>query len=73
VRSGRVTISGKPSSEVHPKTERSILRQAGLTRAECEQLISEGIALHLAGMRADGEPIPEPTSVDATIVSIPAA
>ncbi len=27
---GRVTISGKPSSDVHPKTERSILRQAGL-------------------------------------------
>jgi predicted RNA binding protein YcfA (HicA-like mRNA interferase family) len=29
-RPGRVTISGKPSSDVHPKTERSILRQAGL-------------------------------------------
>ena len=29
-RPGRVTISGKLSSEVHPKTERSILRQAGL-------------------------------------------
>jgi predicted RNase H-like HicB family nuclease len=43
------------------------------TREECEQLIREGIALHLAGMRQDGEPIPEPTSVDATIVSIPAA
>ena len=27
---GRVTISGKPSGDVHPKTERSILRQAGL-------------------------------------------
>ena len=27
---GRVTISGKLSSDVHPKTERSILRQAGL-------------------------------------------
>jgi predicted RNA binding protein YcfA (HicA-like mRNA interferase family) len=27
---GRVTISGKLSEDVHPKTERSILRQAGL-------------------------------------------
>ncbi len=30
VKPGRVTISGKLSSDVHPKTERSILRQAGL-------------------------------------------
>jgi len=30
VKPGRVTISGKPSSDVHPKTERSIMRQAGL-------------------------------------------
>jgi predicted RNase H-like HicB family nuclease len=43
------------------------------TRVECEQLIREAIALHLAGMREDGEPIPEPTSVAAAIVSIPAA
>ncbi len=40
---------------------------------ECEQLIREGIALHLAGMREDGEPIPEPTSVAATVVDVPAA
>ena len=46
---------------------------AAENRAECEQLIREGIALHLAGMRAGGRTIPEPTSVDATIVSIPAA
>ncbi|HST66181.1 MAG TPA: type II toxin-antitoxin system HicB family antitoxin [Mycobacteriales bacterium] len=43
------------------------------TREECEQLIREAIALHLAGLRQDGEPIPEPTSVDAAIVSVPAA
>lgn len=30
VKQGRVTMSGKSSSDVHPKTERSILRQAGL-------------------------------------------
>ena len=27
---GRVTIPGKPSRELHPELERSILRQAGL-------------------------------------------
>jgi predicted RNase H-like HicB family nuclease len=43
------------------------------TREECEQLIREAIELHLAGMREDGEPIPEPSSVDATVVSINAA
>lgn len=43
------------------------------TREECEQLIREAIELHLAGMREDGEPIPEPSSVDATVVSVNAA
>jgi predicted RNA binding protein YcfA (HicA-like mRNA interferase family) len=32
VKPGRVTIAGKPSQELPPGTERSILRQAGLTR-----------------------------------------
>lgn len=27
---GRVTIPGKPSDDLHPKTARSILQQAGL-------------------------------------------
>jgi predicted RNA binding protein YcfA (HicA-like mRNA interferase family) len=27
---GRVTVAGKPSDELHPKTENSILKQAGL-------------------------------------------
>jgi len=27
---GRVTVPGKPSDELHPKTQTSILRQAGL-------------------------------------------
>lgn len=27
---GTVTIAGHPSDDLHPKTERSILRQAGL-------------------------------------------
>ena len=43
------------------------------TLEECEQLIREAIELHLAGMREDGEPIPEPSSVDAALISISAA
>lgn len=31
VKPGRVTIAGKPSQELPPGTERSILRQAGIT------------------------------------------
>lgn len=30
IKKGRVTISGKPSVELHPKTFSSILKQAGL-------------------------------------------
>jgi predicted RNase H-like HicB family nuclease len=33
---------------------------AGDTREETEQLIREGIALHLMALREDGEPIPQP-------------
>jgi predicted RNA binding protein YcfA (HicA-like mRNA interferase family) len=29
-KSGRVTVAGKPSDDLHPKTTASILRQAGL-------------------------------------------
>lgn len=29
---GRVTVAGKPSDTLHPRTERSILGQAGLER-----------------------------------------
>ena len=32
------------------------------TREEADQLIREGIALHIAGLREDGLPIPEPTT-----------
>ncbi len=35
----------------------------GPTREEAERLIREAIEFHLAGMREDGEPIPEPTTV----------
>jgi predicted RNA binding protein YcfA (HicA-like mRNA interferase family) len=30
VKSGRVTVAGHPSSDLHPKTQASILRQAGI-------------------------------------------
>jgi predicted RNase H-like HicB family nuclease len=35
---------------------------AGSTFEEAEQLIREGIAFHIEGLRADGEPVPEPTT-----------
>lgn len=37
------------------------------TREEADQLIREGIALHIAGLREDGLPIPEPTTTAARI------
>ena len=36
---------------------------SGPTREETERLIREAIEFHLAGMREDGEPIPEATTV----------
>jgi predicted RNase H-like HicB family nuclease len=35
---------------------------AGATFEEAEQLIREGIEFHIEGLRADGEPVPEPTT-----------
>jgi predicted RNase H-like HicB family nuclease len=35
---------------------------AGATFEETEQLIREGIAFHIEGLREDGEAIPEPTT-----------
>ena len=34
----------------------------GDTRAEAEEFIRKGIAMHIAGLREDGLPIPEPTT-----------
>ena len=34
----------------------------GTTREEVERNMREAIALHLAGLRGEGEPIPEPAS-----------
>ena len=35
---------------------------AGPTFEQTEQLIREGIAFHIEGLLADGEPVPEPTT-----------
>jgi predicted RNase H-like HicB family nuclease len=35
---------------------------AGATFEETEQLIREGIEFHIEGLRADGDPVPEPTT-----------
>ena len=34
----------------------------GDSREDAEQLIREGIAIHIAGLREDGLPIPEPVT-----------
>jgi predicted RNA binding protein YcfA (HicA-like mRNA interferase family) len=32
IKPGRATVAGKPSATLHPRTEQSILKQAGLDR-----------------------------------------
>jgi len=44
----------------------------GKTVEDAERLIREAIEFHLEGMREDGDPIPEPTTI-ATYVDAPAA
>ena len=39
----------------------------GDSREEVEQLVRDGIAFHLEGLRADGEPVPEPRSTAAAV------
>ena len=46
---------------------------AGDTLEQTERLICEAIELHLEGMREDGEPIPEPSTVATYIETAPAA
>ena len=41
---------------------------AGATREETRKLMEEAIELHLDGLREDGLPVPEPTSIDAVFV-----
>ena len=44
---------------------------AGTTFDETKQLIREGIEFHIEGLRADGEPVPEPRT-RAIEIAIPA-
>jgi hypothetical protein len=63
-----VTVAGRPGADVPPGTLANILRQAGLKR-----LIREAVALHVESLRAHGEPVPPPSAVAATVVTVPAA
>ena len=45
----------------------------GDTREEAEKLVHEAVALHLAGLREAGEPIPPPAAVGTTLVQAPVA
>lgn len=45
----------------------------GDTIEECEQSMREAITLQLAGMREDGDPIPQPSTVAAAVVQVDAA
>ena len=42
----------------------------GQTREEVERLIEEAIALHIAGLREDGAPVPSP-STEVAMVEVP--
>ena len=42
---------------------------AGATLAETTKLIRQAIRLHLAGMREDGDPIPEPKTIAEHVVA----
>ena len=44
----------------------------GSTLEETRRLIAEAIEFHIEGLRMDGDPVPEPTSVAET-VEVPAA
>ncbi len=43
------------------------LAAVGSTYEETEQLMREAMDIHLASMRADGDPIPEPTTRIGTV------
>ncbi len=45
---------------------------AGSTREEVEELIREAIAFHVEGLRADGDPVPPPTSASGYVALRPA-
>jgi predicted RNase H-like HicB family nuclease len=44
----------------------------GATREECEREMRDAVAFHIDGLRDAGEPVPEPSDVSATFVSVAA-
>jgi predicted RNase H-like HicB family nuclease len=78
---GHVTIAGNLSAELPPGTERSILRPPDLPgcvalRDTEEDVIAEmrqAIRPHIAGLREDGQPTSQPTTVAATVITLDAA
>jgi predicted RNase H-like HicB family nuclease len=42
----------------------------GETRSEVERLIREAIPFHLEGLAEDGQPTPDPESVEVDVVSV---
>jgi predicted RNase H-like HicB family nuclease len=46
---------------------------AGDSVEEVERLIREAVALHVESLRVHGEPVPPPSAVAATVVTVPAA
>ncbi|HEX9343510.1 MAG TPA: type II toxin-antitoxin system HicB family antitoxin [Actinomycetota bacterium] len=45
----------------------------GETLEECERQMQEAVAFHVEGLRLEGEAVPEPSAVAATLVKVPAA
>lgn len=43
---------------------------SGRSRAAVEDLIAAAIPMHLDGLRAAGEPIPEPSATGSSVVSV---
>jgi predicted RNase H-like HicB family nuclease len=46
---------------------------AGDSLEEVERLIREAIPLHIESLRANGDPVPPPTTVATTVIPAPAA
>lgn len=46
---------------------------AAETREECEALMREAMAFHIAGLIEDGDPVPPPSNAAAVLIIDPAA
>lgn len=66
-----VVIEGRPGAYGAWVPQLDGCVAVGATRAEVRRLIAGAIELHITGMRADGQRVPRPTGVDATIVPVP--